>query len=799
MTLRRAAAHAASGRRPPGRYPLPAVPVAAALLLTLLLALLPGSTAPGGRAEAAVEGSSTAQITLARVTPPVLQDGRPVTITGTVRNTANSPIASPVVHVRVQRSPLDTRARVDGWSTDSSTTDGAEVATTTLPDPLAPLQSATFSITIPASKVAFGYNLATLPTIVLVTDGTAQTAASTRGSIHTFLEYARDGTTANPLQVGWVVPLTLPADPALFGPPGAARTAAWQHAIGPGSPIDATLTALSDQPVTWLVDPAMLEPSPGASATVPPPATESPQPSPTTSSTTSPPSASSGEPSGTPSAGPSADTATATAGSTADPSAGSTTTSSAPRQDEQPAAGTTVDELAADLRSRLAAAKDTQPVWFLPYGDPDLSALSAAGGAAAVHDHLQRALSPGLRQIGSTMPLWAAGDLSDQQLTGLSSTWHTTRRETPPALISTRSLDGATLAQTTTVGRRLHDGTPVLAYDEQLSFTAAAAGGDPTARTRLFLARSMTIYQQAPSTRRSVLVLAPRTGTASPAQLAQVIGAAQQAPWLSQVATDSLLAQARSARPNSRLDNDPSGAAPSLSSSPISGASLDRERDSRALVHDLSTVLVDSEDVTAGWSRALDELGSTRWRGASTAYGTVLARDYQALVDITRSIKVIPSTINFFTDKGVLSVTVSNELNRPVHNVQLLLSPRAYLLTVKSQPQPLSLRARSRSTVRVPVVASAVGRVRVDAILSTPSGDPLGAPADDPATLVVNARPTASWIFWALGIVAGLIFVIGLYRSLRRGPRAETTMQRPPGVPEASAADRHDPLEGDDD
>ena len=169
----------------------------------------------------------------------------------------------------------------------------------------------------------------------------------------------------------------------------------------------------------------------------------------------------------------------------------------------------------------------------------------------------------------------------------------------------------------------------------------------------------------------------------------------------------------------------------------------------------------------------------------------MLDADTTALDSLTRQVAVRPSTVNFFANSGMLNITVVNNLARPVRDVQLMVTPRKRLLWVKRQPTPLSLPAGGRTTVRVPVEAVAAGTVNVDASLTTPGGAPLGQARGKSVQLKVNVRPTATWIYWVLGMVAGLIFVVGLFRSLRKGPRAETAMPLPDDVPE--------PTEGDDD
>ncbi|MDF8263866.1 DUF6049 family protein [Luteipulveratus flavus] len=781
-------------------------------LLAVLLAVLPvlavGPRPAGALAQTATAAPAqnrSATIALADPTPRVLRQGSSLVLRGTVRNTGTTTIARPVVHLGIVDGPLDTRDQVDRWARSSEGFDEpTRVGTGTVTE-LAPGAQAPFTITVPADRLRYRYYIASLPATLTVTEGTTLTAAATRGVARTYLEWTA-ATIPQPVRTGWIVPLTLPADPDLFGPTGDTRTAAWNRAIGPGSAVARTLDALQGQPVTWLVDPTMLEPPGAVDPAVPAPestpsttttttpsstsTTSSPTPTPTPSATASSSTGSSSRPASTPSATPGAGTPTGTAPSESAPTSSSTTSSSS-SQSPQPSTPATVESLAADLRTRLQQVRAGQPVWFLPYGDPDLTALASAGGAEAVREHLDRPLSADLRQIGTTMPMWAASEVTPSSLAGLSRTWRQTTGSLPVTFLSTRELTGDQHRPTTSAGRRLVNGAPVLVYDEPLSFFAGAGGGDPGLRTQRFLAETLAIYQQQPQAQRSLLMLAPRTGQASPAQLARVITAARSVPWLRPITSTALVQQARTAQPSARLARRTTPFPATPPASPVDPAALTLVGRNREIAGALDTILVDSADVIAGWDRSLSEMGSTRWRGRGAAYGTTLRTTSDALDSLTTQVAVRPSTVNFFANSGMLSITVVNNLARPVRDVQLVVTPRKGLLWVKRQPAPLSLPAGGRTTVRVPVQAVAAGTAPVDVALSTPGGEPLGLVRGEPVKLKVNVRPTATWIYWVLGIVAGLIFVVGLFRSVRKGPRAETAMPLPDDVPE--------PIEGDDD
>ena len=81
------------------------------------------------------------------------------------------------------------------------------------------------------------------------------------------------------------------------------------------------------------------------------------------------------------------------------------------------------------------------------------------------------------------------------------------------------------------------------------------------------------------------------------------------------------------------------------------------------------------------------------------------------------------------------------------------------------QPGPLKIGAKSRANVPLQVTSIAAGLVSVEAVLTTHNGTPLGQNAN----VTVRVQPPASWIYWVLGGLAGLILVGGIQRSLRRG------------------------------
>ena len=129
-------------------------------------------------------------------------------------------------------------------------------------------------LTVPASQLGAPRAFQSVPLAVVVRDVAGQPVAT----LHTFVPvFTRKE--FEPVTLTWLLPVTAPADPDLFSDKARVRQAAWESAIGPGSPLDALVAAAQGHQVTWVLDPAIVRPvptlladgtGPAAGATTPP-------------------------------------------------------------------------------------------------------------------------------------------------------------------------------------------------------------------------------------------------------------------------------------------------------------------------------------------------------------------------------------------------------------------------------------------------------------------------------------------------------------------------------------------------
>jgi hypothetical protein len=647
-----------------------------------------------------------------------------------------------VANVLIGQSPLTSRRAVSDWATSPGDLPLDEVATTSVGTTLAPGAVAGFTLTVPANAISHNRSFAVLPLRVRVV-GTTSAGTQQSGVVQTFLPTLGTIKRFVPLSIAWLVPLTLDPDPALHGMPGPARTAAWTKAIGPGSRLDRLIQGTENANVTWAIDPAILGPSQAAFAVG-------------TSATQSPPTSGGSQPA-TPESTP-----------------------------ENMPAPDPVTALTTELASRLKAAAPRHNIWSLPYADPDLAALlpltsGNQGLAALIHRPfiLDAAVGPARADIA-----WpVTGTLTPGAQARLRKAFAS------PALaaaVTSASTLPSRTGPTSDASHKSSTGLPLLAYDEPLSRTVAQTSSTTTGAITVqrFLADSMALLGEREGTpNRSVLVAEPRTFAGDPTVLGSLFAAVANAKWLVPTTTGQLLqasqklapevpgngtggtgATATSLRPSSTAKPtapDPLGPG----TSPLSSAQLATIPGTLSTIAGIASILGDGRLFTSTWTDAQAQELSARWRDHPAGLTAIDAATRSAINTVGSSVRVAPSSVNFFADRGQVQVTVVNDLAVPIHDVHLTLTPAQPRLRIERQPLPLKIAAKSRANVKLEVTSIAAGLVDVEAALTTRNGTPLG----ENASVKMRVQPPSTWLYWVLGGLAGIVLVLGTQRSLRRG------------------------------
>ena len=698
---------------------------------------------------------SAVTVSLTTVTPSIAVTKAPITLAGNVRNAGSVPILAPVLRALIGQRPLTSRNAVSDWDKANSEQSVSVVARVALGETLAPGAVMSFALTVPATAIRLPESFAVLPLRVEVVGTTSETKeglGGVLGSQRTFLPALSQTKKYVPLSIAWLVPLTLDPDPALHGMDSPARTAAWIKAIGPGSRLDKLIRGTDGTNVTWAIDPAILGPRQTPATTAP--------------------------------------AAPATAANTP-----------ATPVPPGPATADLVAEATTALAIRLKAAAPRHTLWSLPYADPDFAAvLPRASGSQALAGltSAPSALSATVGRARTDIAWPVEGTVTTQSEAGLRRAFATPGLAAAVTSVSTLpSRPGATGDAT----RKSSGGLALLAYDDVLSRTVAQNTSRRTGAitTQRFLADSMALLGERPGTRdRSVLVAVPRSFAGDPLVLRSFFAVIAKTPWLTPTTTEQLLATATDLAPESTGPTGPTGhtatsgltgtsSTPSTSptardplspgASPVTTALLGAIPGRKSAINGIASIRDDALPFQVRWTDAQDQLMSARWRGHPGGLTAINAATSAAIAAVSRSVRVAPSSVNFFADQGVLQVTVVNDLPVAIHDVRLTLTPGQPRLRIEQQPGPLRIGAKSRTNVPLQVTAIAAGLVPVKAVLTTPNGTPLG----QNARVEVRVQPTSTWIYWVLGGLASLVLVLGIYRSLRRG---STRASRPAAAQE---------------
>lgn len=765
-------------------------------------------------------------VELDAVDPAVQGPGVPFVIRGTVHNLSPGPVPVREIRAATTYRSLDSRAAVQAWSTGSAgVTPSRVLGVDPLGgDDLAPGESRSFYIRMDGESLDPPFGFATLPLAVevIADDGTV------RGRLRSYLPWYAAAPADPPLNLSWVVPLTVPAQPELTAADPGVRDAAWLRVIGPQSPARVWLEGLSDQRATFVVDPALLTPLPPVgevtdpvpaplptpTATDPPESTptqpalpeQTPEQPPESTSpltrergpeptTTDADDAACCPPAGTPSTG-SGITATP---SPSDPTPTDPTPPTLPGV-ELPEVLTEVQQAQIDVQTRLSGLERDR-VWWLPAGDPDLAALLDLQASPALLGQLvpgvasKSPLVAGqLIEVGRhdvAWPTWSR--VNQRDLAALAQQWPPQEQPLAGVIVPDTSVQAQDPTGTTGGALLIPVGAAesgsgdltLLAYDTTLSGLVAAAPGpkrDGAVIQRL-VAETLAIYQQAPARPRTVLLAPPRQSAIDPRTLSDLTAALDRAPWLAQTdTTETVAAPGAAALTGTPLPQAAPGdrtAYPVPRRSALSAGRLSDIETLRTTLQEISAILP-SDQAVQRWQPVLDGLYSTRWRARPDSWSTALTELERQVEQVQGGVRVNPTTVNFLADEGLIQMTVVNTLPTDVQDLVLHLEPGNGRLRIVESPAPIAIGARSRATVQFRARAVAAGEVPVRAYLTTPSGLQIGAQEE----LTVRVRPTGEWIYWVLGGVAGVILILGLARAVRRpGAAGRAQTPRPEVMP----------------
>ncbi len=687
------------------------------------------ATGPGGLSQ------STLAIALTSMTPAVVTPTSVLTIRGTVTNTSKTVVQNGTVRLLVHHSPLSSRNLVAQWGAGNIDDLGGRIleANADLSVDLAPGAGAAFTITAPAPRLGLRMDYAAIGiTLEALGDDGSAIGTHRLGLLRSYLTW-QQRLAYDPLQISWLFPLTGgPASPT-GGPAGTADLAT---AVGSGSRLQRVLSAVAAAPK-----------GPGVAVAIDPSLVSDLQ-------------ARSGSPSGPgsqPPASGASSSATAATAATASPLA-------------------TQQATIAGYLSAVHTSVSGRTIVQLPYGDPDLmgnadnhgsslltAAQAAAGTGATSILGKELGVTP-LTDVAWPASGWTDGTTVTAAHRAGAQTFVLAASSRPPA---------AEVDHTPSGFAPLTSSTDSVLYDDVLSGLLGRTSSAPnTVQTvQRFLAETLATVGERPFRQRTLLVAATRSFNPQPAAAAALFAAVRAAPWIASAPLSSLRS---GTTPDIVADRDAAPIPTAVRRVQLPESQVTAVREVRSLAGQLATVIAGDDGLTTVRTNALRLVGAS-WRGHT---GTAAVRTKALRTSLNAQgakVHILPlSTLNFLTSDGNLTLSVANDLGQAVQGIRVRVQPANGRLVVVKQAAPITVEADRRTTIKVHVHAVAGGVVPVTAQIVTPSGLLMGSPV----TVQVHVRPTDTWAFWVLGVAAGLVFLVGLVRTLRRG-RSRPRLQAP--------------------
>ena len=389
----------------------------------------------------------------------------------------------------------------------------------------------------------------------------------------------------------------------------------------------------------------------------------------------------------------------------------------------QPAVDGTGAGAAQQWLDQVRAATRLGDVATLPYADPDVVALRRGGLTSDLLAARGRGDAMAAELLGRdvvTDLAWPADGYADRP------TLRTLRSGGTQAVVLNAGAVPTELALPFTPTGRVDIGTrdgrlTGLLYDPVLTATlGAGANAQPLLAAQRFVAETAMITAELPGIgpERTILIAPPRNWSPPPELLDRIVSASLQAPWLSPVSVPDL----RAAKPP-EIDREPLTYPRSIRRRELPGAYLDAVRDLHATIATFSAVLTEPETIVPPLDAAVFRLESTWWRTHDGRLGRLTGtRSY--VLELRDRVQVLPGSYTFGSKSGTIPLTVSNDLTQAV-SVRIGLTPAPPRLEVGNVGQ-VRIPAESKVQVEVPATAIANGPVVIRTVLQTPAGDQYG-------------------------------------------------------------------------
>ncbi|WP_431679669.1 DUF6049 family protein [Kitasatospora sp. KL5] len=426
---------------------------------------------------------------------------------------------------------------------------------------------------------------------------------------------------------------------------------------------------------------------------------------------------------------------------------------------------------------RTAVAANGSQVVALPYADPDLASIAHNGsGLPGMDTALRKAATAGKVTAEGRLAVDVRGGVAwpyqgrlDQATAGVART-----TGSDLVLVDGASMpESRSLSYTPNAARPIGNGQTAVVADPVLSSLFAGDLDSDQAQSlaeQRFLAETMTITNQRPDDQRSLLVMPSRTLTVGTAEaLAEALRAASQPNgWVAPTRLDAVATAPADQDANSSVPGDYPG---DLRGSELSSAALGSVMGVQTGLDQLLLILTQPQRVRGPFNAAMVRSMSTQWRDHTEAGAAYRDGVQSYLANLAAAVKVpAKSVITLPGDNATLLISVKNDLNQAVGNLQLRVSSSQVNRLNVGEAATVVLDATTSRTFRFPAEAQVNGPVQMTAQLWTtgPNSQPYGKPV----TFTVEVTSVASGVMYVIGGGVVLMALAGVRFYLQRKKRS---------------------------
>ncbi|MFD2621574.1 DUF6049 family protein [Streptomyces chumphonensis] len=745
----------AEAPKTPGRRSAPAPRrrlhrMATAVMLSPLLAsalhaapasAAPAPSAPGAGSTTLAEadtGAEAAEVSITKVGPVIPDEEDTLTISGSVTNRSRDPLTDLEVNLRTgpvltTRSSIERAADRKGFAYDQ---DGREVTDDAATLPMEDLPSGgtrAFTLDVPVEELGFDESGTYQLGVALSGHTRSVGYEQVLGIERTFLPWQADpASTRTDVTFLW---------PLVSTPHLTARTASDEQQtpvfrdedlldeISPGGRLYELVRQGADLPVTWVVDPDLLASVDAMRQTY---QVETP---------------------------------------------------------DGPVAGRGQDAANRWLNDLQEATADREVV-ALPFGDPDVASLAHRGrDVSGSLGHLQTATEAAevtTETILNTTPdtdfAWPVEGAVDGSVVAVA-----TSAGARNVITRSDSLrEDRSLPYTPNAARPIGGGITAVSADATLStvFRGDMTRADNTTdAVQRFVSHTLSITEENPTKRRSILVAPDRMPTASQAGVmaTTVEALAEHGGWARFVD----LAETAKAEPDARANRKvPGGKAypERLRKEELPTEAFESMRATQTTLKDFAVILSQEDRVVTPFGGAIRREMSTAWRGRGGEARAYRESVHDYLMGLTEQVQLVPkSPMTLSGRSATIPVTVQNNLVQEVDGLKLrLTSGRRIGLEIDDEVKPVVVEGGHSQSITFDTSAKANGRTFLTAQLYTEDDKPYG----EPMTFQVDVTEITSTVLLVIagGVLLVVLAGVRMYtQRKRRGPRPDPDAPLAPG------------------